>query len=385
MSGSIFVLQDNGKLIEVREAAYDSEALLQHLLAKYPNLLAGDQMNSDDPRRWLLVTREMAVPESEGSAGRWSLDHLFLDQEAVPTLVEVKRSTDTRIRREVIGQLLDYAANAVVYWPVEKVRALFEGTCESEGTDPDEELAELLGEDGEPEHFWQQVKTNLQAGRIRLVFVADELPPALRRVIEFLNKQMDPTEVLGVEIKQYVGEGLKTLVPKVIGQSKKPEPINPIPTQREAITEQQFWEIFSLNRPADEVRVAKQIIEWSKKAGLPDAFKSGQKGAVYIPTLRHGDQSFYPFTVSSKGFIALQMRWLKNHAPFDDPATRDELRVQLDGLPGLRVGAAEMAGFPKIRLSTLTDAEHLRRVLRTLDWIIERIRSRPAAATGGMG
>jgi hypothetical protein len=26
-------------------------------------------------------------------AGRWSLDHLFLDQDAIPTLVEVKRGT----------------------------------------------------------------------------------------------------------------------------------------------------------------------------------------------------------------------------------------------------------------------------------------------------
>jgi hypothetical protein len=31
-----------------------------------------------------------------------------LDQDAVPTLVEVKRSSDTRIRREVMGQMSDY-------------------------------------------------------------------------------------------------------------------------------------------------------------------------------------------------------------------------------------------------------------------------------------
>jgi len=40
-----------------------------------------------------------------------------LDQDAIPTIVEVKRSTDTRIRREVVGQMLGYAANAVVYCP----------------------------------------------------------------------------------------------------------------------------------------------------------------------------------------------------------------------------------------------------------------------------
>jgi hypothetical protein len=43
----------------------------------------------------------------------------------VPTLVEVKRRADTRIRREVVGQMLDYAANGVVYWPLEQLRELF--------------------------------------------------------------------------------------------------------------------------------------------------------------------------------------------------------------------------------------------------------------------
>jgi hypothetical protein len=38
-------------------------------------------------------------------------------------------------------------------------------------------------------------------------------------VIEFLNERMSPTEVIGIEIKQYVGDGnLRTLVPRVVGQ-----------------------------------------------------------------------------------------------------------------------------------------------------------------------
>ena len=64
------------------------------------------------------------------------------------------------------------------------------------------------------------MKTNLQAGRVRLIFIADEIPPELRRVVEFLNSQMDPAEVLAIEVKQFVGEGLKTLVPRVLGQTE---------------------------------------------------------------------------------------------------------------------------------------------------------------------
>lgn len=87
------------------------------MLAKHPDLLAGEQIDREEPRRWLLVTREMCVPGDEDGCSRWSLDHLFLDRDAVPTLVEVKRGSDRLVRRAVIGQMLDYAANAVVYWP----------------------------------------------------------------------------------------------------------------------------------------------------------------------------------------------------------------------------------------------------------------------------
>ena len=204
----------------MEEASYDSETLLQNLLADYPDLLAGDQIDAEEPRRWLLVSREMAVPGEQDGAGRWSLDHLYLDQDAIPTLVEVKRSSDTRIRREVVGQMLDYAANAVAYWPVEEVKARFDGRCRGDGLEPDEEIAHLMKDRQAASDFWQQVKTNLQAGRVRLVFIADEIPPELRRVVEFLNGEMDPDEVLAIEVRRFVGEDLKALVPRVLGQTE---------------------------------------------------------------------------------------------------------------------------------------------------------------------
>ena len=80
-------------------------------------------MDPHEPRRWLLVSQEHGVPDRGGATGdRWSLDHLFVDQDAVPTLVEVKRSTDSRIRREVVRQMMDYAANGVLYWPLDRLR-----------------------------------------------------------------------------------------------------------------------------------------------------------------------------------------------------------------------------------------------------------------------
>jgi hypothetical protein len=84
MKRRIFLLPDEGGLRELVEETFAAEDILQALLADHPDLLAGDQIDESNPRRWLLVCREAGVPDREEGADRWSLDHLFLDQEGVP-------------------------------------------------------------------------------------------------------------------------------------------------------------------------------------------------------------------------------------------------------------------------------------------------------------
>lgn len=69
---SIFLIQGDGELTRASESPYASEDVIQTLLARYPDLLAGDLIDSDHPRRWLLIKREMGVP-SRGwaSASAW--------------------------------------------------------------------------------------------------------------------------------------------------------------------------------------------------------------------------------------------------------------------------------------------------------------------------
>src|SRR3954468_4236244 len=111
MSDGLFHIGPDGQMVSMTVTPYEAEDVLQRLLETHPDLLAGGQMTPEAPRRWALVKREQGVPARRDSGYRWSVDPLFVDQDAVPTLVEVNRSTDTRIRREVVGQMLDYAAN----------------------------------------------------------------------------------------------------------------------------------------------------------------------------------------------------------------------------------------------------------------------------------
>lgn len=209
----------------IERSSYKSEADLQALIAEQPEVLESSQIGADEPARFMLVAREAGIPDSTDSAARWSVDHLLLDQHGIPTLVEVKRSSDTRIRREVVGQLLEYAANADGFWPTGSIREMaLRHYKDEEGLN--EAVSRILGET-DPEQdaerygrYWSMVEENQRAGRIRLLFVADVLPSELKRIIEFLNAKMRDVEVLGVELFYFASDDIKALVSKVVGQTE---------------------------------------------------------------------------------------------------------------------------------------------------------------------
>jgi hypothetical protein len=221
-SAKIFLVEGERKLTPMTETSYVKEDDLQALLADYPDLLPGDQINFEEPRRWFLVARELGVPGSEDESGRWSLDHLFLDQDGIPTFVECKRATDTRGRREVVAQMLDYAANGIAYWQMDSLRQAAAETAQRSGKSLSEEILKLTNLDDLTvvDQFWKNVERNLRAGTVRLIFVADTIPVELRRLVEFLNEKMSDIEVLAVEVKQFLGEGQKAIVPRLLGMTE---------------------------------------------------------------------------------------------------------------------------------------------------------------------
>ncbi len=346
---------------------------MQKLLADHPDLLAGDQINVEEPRRWLLVSREMAVPGEQDGAGRWSLDHLFLDQDAVPTLVEVKRSTDTRIRREVIGQMLDYAANAVAYWPVEQVKARFESRCEDDGIDPEAELAGLLGEGADASTFWQQVKTNLQAGRVRLIFIADEIPPELRRVVEFLNSQMDPAEVLAIEVKQFVGQKLKTLVPRVLGQTEAArQKKKPDRGESHKWDEASFFDILLARRGEQETAIARRLLEWANEHRLRIWWGEGKKDGSFFAMYDNKFGKNFLFSVWTYGSVELQFQHMRR-PPFADLGKRRELAQRLSAI-GLSIPEEALSRRPTFTLGVLKEPADLAKFLDAFDWVLAEIK-----------
>ncbi|MFC9096927.1 hypothetical protein [Streptomyces sp. NPDC057072] len=212
----VFVLGADLQALE--PAAFETEAEFQELLARHPRMLDFGSLADGQPLRLVLVAREMGVATSADGAPAYWLDHLFVDADGVPTLVEVKRANDTRIRREVVGQMLDYAANGARYWPGALLQRSFEETCVADGRPLEEAYEEFLG-DRSRQEFWATVEERLTAGQMRLLFVADRIPLELRAIVEFLNRQMRQTDVYAIELTQYRGNGdLRVLVPRIHGE-----------------------------------------------------------------------------------------------------------------------------------------------------------------------
>ena len=90
------------------------------------------------------------VPRVAGGGALWSVDHLTGDQDAVPTLVEVKRGSNPEVRRTIVGQMLEYAAHAAETWTVEELREAFERGTNEDGRDPGDELAAFWGRTAQP-------------------------------------------------------------------------------------------------------------------------------------------------------------------------------------------------------------------------------------------
>jgi hypothetical protein len=376
MSGNIYLLGDDGNLVTMQEQTYDSEALLQELLANYPSLLAGDQINPSAPREWLLVKREVGIPTEEGGGNRWSVDHLFLDQDAIPTLVEVKRSSDTRIRREVIGQMLDYAASAVVHWPADRIRAYFETECEATGVDAEAQIRQISPDSKDAGAFWSAVKTNLQAGRVRLVFVGDVIPPELARVVEFLNEQMDPAEVLAVEVRQYVGEGRRTLVPRVLGQTAQAQQKK---TAASGSTRQ--WDEASFLTEMKSahgeaaVQVARRLLEWGQSRGLRIWWGKGARSGSFFPMLDIAGIDHWTISVWTYGTIEVQFQRMKTRDPFSSEGLRRELCAKLNAIPGIDIPDDGIDRRPSIPLTALEQPGALQDFLGVFDWYLDRVQA----------
>lgn len=375
--GVIFI-DDGTEIREMREVAYEAEKILQDLIAKHPAVLAGEQVDTTDPRRWVLVAQEAGLPGALGGPDRWAIDHVLLDQDAIPTFVEVKRSSNTQIRREIVGQMLDYAANAEKYWPEGRLRALHEKRFPDVET-AEADLAERLGRD-DPAGFWADVDSNLADGRLRLIFVADAIPQELRRIVVFLDEHMEPqVRVCAIEVRRYaMGAARDTtaLVPRVVAASARADSAQAAKAAtarpRRQWDRASFLAELSTRVGADELRVAETLMKWAGERDLRLWFgKGAYTGTVFPVKDDAAGQEHFTFSIWTDGIVNVEFRRLQQSPAFEDVASRMELLDRLNEMPGVDVPPERIEQWGRVPLAALVS--NTETFVKHFDWVVARL------------
>jgi len=344
----IYTVDSAGALTAMRPSQPRSEDFMQELVAVHPELIA------DQDGALLLIRREQPIPDREDGSGRWSIDHLFVTRGAVPVLVELKRAVDTRLRREVVGQMLDYAANGTVYWQGGRIAESFVATMTKQGRDPDAELLNFLGGAADPEQFWQQVDANFAAGRIKLVFVADTIPRELARIVEFLNEQMK-ADVRAVELSWFESEsGVTALAPRIIGETERAQNEKAARSALPPIARDAWIEERLAPCGPGVVEAADNFIALVSEAGGDAGVTKAQASIVAQFNLATG--MMYPLRLSPerKGSVQLYLAHLGSWAAFAEPAVRQQLYDRLVTIVG-PLSTQTMNGYPGFDARKLND------------------------------
>jgi hypothetical protein len=342
MAQGIIYMVDGEGLRRMRPSAPENEDRMQELVARYPELIT----DGDDDL--LLIAREPPIGDGETS-GRWALDHLFVTREAVPVLVELKRASDTRIRREVVGQLIDYAANASVHWAAGTIASSFARTIGPDGADA--ALAAFIGE-RDPDEFWRQVDSNLRAGRLKLVFVADVIPRELAIVVEFLNVQMR-AEVRAVELRWFAdSDGITTLSPRVIGETEQAAATKARTRQPPMELSSWITERIALHG-ADTLAGVERLCAIAEAAG-GDVFIPSTRGSIIAQWPTEDGKLVYPIGVYPSGIVVLRLGYLKYRPAFAEEAARRELYDRLTAIVG-PLHTQSLSGEPGFPAKLLND------------------------------
>jgi hypothetical protein len=158
------------------------EAWLQQLLFDYPGLLPLDII---DPGAgpFIPVCRELAMPKTGGSV---FLDLFGVTAAGRPVLVECKLWRNPQARREVVGQLLEYAA-LLKSWTYSDLTARLKARLNTDSPNPLFEAVAHGRNDLDEVHFVDTVSGCLATGDFDLIVAGDGIRSDVHAIAAFLG------------------------------------------------------------------------------------------------------------------------------------------------------------------------------------------------------
>jgi uncharacterized protein (DUF2384 family) len=271
--------------------------------------------------------------------------------------------------------VLDYAANAVVFWSIESLKARFEQTARERGEDPQAVLSDFLDDELDADQFWPTVKTNLEAGKLRLVFVADEIPNELKRIVEFLNEQMARTEVLAISVSQYRSGTEAVLVPRLIGRTATAEVAKAGGVPKRTWDRSSVLERLEADRGKAVAATGSRLMDWAGAHGATDAFGSGGADRSWWPVWEIAGHSVAPFKLytGQQGRLEIDFKKLMAIPPFTSWTKRAELKGRLEQIPGVIIPPKKLDKRPGFLIGLLSGGIQVDAFEAAMTWVLEQV------------
>ena len=147
------------------KSEYDFQRLIRD---NYEKFVPGDLLDPVNHSKLLLISDEMWT-------GYGNVDFLFLDQNAIPILVECKLCKNQEVKGGIVWQLLDYWASSRYAW---NSKYLYDISILSHNYSQKRLLDSFnkLGLDISIEYFFELAEFNIKNGKAKLVYYVDKTP-----------------------------------------------------------------------------------------------------------------------------------------------------------------------------------------------------------------
>jgi hypothetical protein len=198
-----------GEWKSIEETGYELEADLQALLNEDPDSLIPRDKTVD---RSVVYAREVLT-----TSGRTDL--VGIGSSGSLTIMECKLARNPQVKREVVGQVLDYAA---ALWMTE-LDDLIDRFRSKSGNDPFVVLRESYPASAEPfdeTACRTEVQRRLGAGDFTLAIAVDRVDDDLKRIVQFVNSR--PTiggsiRLVALSYPRFSDGTIEILVPEAFG------------------------------------------------------------------------------------------------------------------------------------------------------------------------
>ena len=272
------------------------ENWLQKLIHKNPQVLPIDEIESGFAP---LISLGREISTSVGY-----IDNLYISPNGYLTIVETKLWKNPEAKREVVGQIIDYAKE-LTNWNFTKLNDGVKNSSQLYNNNS-KGIIELINdfekiEENEEYKIIDNIERNLKRGRFLLLIVGDGIRESVEEMVDFLSNTPQIQFTLGlVELQFYKNpnlEGELIAIPNLITRTREitraivkiensttgsvtietdfiEEKVKPI-TVRTTITEDDFFEQLQQNTDYESAEFAKHILATVKERGYFVEWRQG--------------------------------------------------------------------------------------------------------------